>query len=68
MWFPFFLLLRSTVTLGIDNDYDLCRGSKCLQRKKGEGVIGKKASAHDIGLDINIHHPYKPLVVAIRKF
>ncbi len=29
-----FLLLRSTVTLGIDNDYDVCRGSKCLQRKK----------------------------------
>jgi len=63
-----FLLLRFVVTLGIDGDYDVCRGSKCLRRRKGKGAIGKKASIHRIGLDINIHHPYKPLVVAITKF
>jgi hypothetical protein len=63
-----FLLLRSIVTLGIDGDYDVCRGSKCLQCRKGKGAIGKKASVHRIGLDINIHHPYKPLMVAFTKF
>jgi len=45
----FFLILRSNVTLGIDNDYDVCRCLKCLQSKKGKGFIGRKASAHHIG-------------------
>jgi hypothetical protein len=29
-----FLLLRSTITLGIDDDYDVCRCSRCLQSRK----------------------------------
>ncbi len=45
-----FLLLRSTITLGIDDDYDVCRCSKCLRSRKGKGVIGKKANVHHIGL------------------
>ncbi len=45
-----FLILRTIVTLGIDDDYDVCRCSKCLRSKKGEGFIGRKASAHHIGL------------------
>ncbi len=44
-----FILLRSIVTLGIDDDYDMCRCSRCLLSKK-KGVIGKKTSAHHIGL------------------
>jgi hypothetical protein len=63
-----FLLLGSIVTLGIDDDYDVCRCSKCLRNKK-KGIIGRKASVHHIiNIDINIHHSYQPLVVAIRKF
>jgi hypothetical protein len=39
-----------------------------VRSRKQRGAIGKKASVHHIGLwSINIHHPYKPLVVAIRK-
>jgi hypothetical protein len=45
-----FLLLGSTITLGIDDDYDVCRCSRCLQSKNGEGAIGKKANIHHIGL------------------
>jgi hypothetical protein len=55
-----FLLLGSTVTLGIDDDYVVCRCSKCYWEKGW-------CSPH-IDFDINIQHPYKPLVVAIRKF
>ncbi len=29
-----FILLGSIITLGIDDDYDVCRCSKCLQSKK----------------------------------
>jgi len=45
-----FLLLRSIVTLGIDDDYVVCRCSRCLGSKKGENVIGKKVGVHHIGL------------------
>ncbi len=43
-----FLLLGSIVTLGIDDDYDVCKCSRCLRNKKKGGVIGRKASAHHI--------------------
>jgi hypothetical protein len=45
-----FLLLRSIVTLGIDDDYVVCKCSRCLQSTKEEYVIGKKIGAHHIGL------------------
>jgi len=45
-----FLLLGFIVTLGINDDYVVCRCSRCLQSKKGEYVIGKKVGAHHIGL------------------
>ncbi len=45
-----FLLVGSNVTLGIDDDYDVCRSSRCLWNRKGEGVIGKKANVHHIKL------------------
>jgi len=63
-----FLLLGFAVTLGIDDDYDVHRCPRCLRSKKGEGVIGKKLVFTTFDFDINIHHPYKPFVVAIRKF
>ncbi len=44
------LLLRSIVTLGIDDDYVVCVCSICLRSRKGKDVIGKKVSAHHIGL------------------
>ncbi len=56
-----FLLLGSIITLGLYDD--LCRYSKCLWSKEKEGVIGRKASVHHIGLWY-----YKPLVVAIKKY
>jgi hypothetical protein len=45
-----FLLLRSIVTLGIDDDYVVCRCSRCLRNRKGKDVIVKKVGAHHIGL------------------
>jgi len=45
-----FLLLGSTVTLGIDDDYVVCRCSRCLRSRKGEDVIEEKVGAHHIGL------------------
>jgi cyclin T len=36
--------------------------------KKGEGAIGKRLVLTTLDFDINIHHPYKPMVVTIRKF
>jgi len=45
-----FLLLRSIVTLGINDDYDVCRCSRCLWSKKKKKVLLGKASAHCIGL------------------
>jgi hypothetical protein len=45
-----FLLLRSIVTLGIGDDYIVCKCSKCLWNRKGENVIGKKVGVHHIGL------------------
>ncbi len=64
-----FLLLRSTITLGIDDEYDVCRCSRCLQsRKKEKVLLGKRLVLTTLDFDINIHHPYKPSVVAIRKF
>ncbi len=31
-------------------------------------LLGKRLVLSTLDFDINIHHPYKPLVVAIRKF
>jgi hypothetical protein len=45
-----FLSLRSIITLGIDDDYDVCTCSRCLWNRKGKGVIGKKANVYHIGL------------------
>ncbi len=45
-----FLLLGSIMTLGIDDDYDVCKCSRCVQSKKGEGAIGRMASVHHIEL------------------
>ncbi len=45
-----FLLLRFIVTFGIDDDYVVCRCSRCLGSRKGENVIGKKVGVHHIGL------------------
>jgi len=36
--------------------------------EKGENTMGKRLVLTTLDFDINIHHPYKPLVVAIRKF
>jgi len=45
-----FLLLGFTVTLGIDDDYVVCKCSRCLRNRKGENDIGKKVGVHHIGL------------------
>jgi hypothetical protein len=45
-----FLLLRSIVTLGIDDDYVVCRCSRYLRNRKGDNAIGKKVGVHHIGL------------------
>ncbi len=45
-----FILLGSVVTLGIDDDYVVCKCSKCLWNTKGKDVIGKKVGFHHIGL------------------
>ncbi len=44
------LLLGFIVTLSIDDDYDVCKSSKCLWNKKGEGAIGKKVIVYHIRL------------------
>ncbi len=45
-----FLLLGSIVTLGIDDDYCVCRCSKCLLHQKGNlSAIWKKVGIHHIG-------------------
>jgi len=36
------ILLRSIVTLGIDDDYDVCRCSRCLQSKKEKVLLGER--------------------------
>ncbi len=36
--------------------------------KKEKVLLGKRLLFTTLDFDINIHHPYKPLVVAIRKF
>ncbi len=36
--------------------------------KKEKVLLGKKLVLTTFDFDINIHHPYKPFVVAIRKF
>jgi cyclin T len=33
-----------------------------------KGIIEKRLVLTTLDFEINIHHPYKPLVVAIRKF
>jgi hypothetical protein len=37
-----FLFLGFTRILGIDDDYVMCKCSRCLQDKKEEDVIGEK--------------------------
>jgi hypothetical protein len=44
------LLLRFTITLGIDDDYVVFKCSRCLQSRKGEDVIGEKVGVHHVGL------------------
>jgi hypothetical protein len=64
-----FLLLGSIVTLGIDDDYDVCRCSRCLKKEEEKEVLlGKRPVLTTLNFDINIHHSYQLLVVAIRKF
>jgi cyclin T len=36
--------------------------------KKEKVLLGKRLTFTTLNFDINIHHPYKPLVVAIKKF
>jgi cyclin T len=36
--------------------------------KKEKVLLGKRLTLTTLDFDINIHHPYKPLVVVIRKF
>jgi cyclin T len=36
--------------------------------KKEKVLLRKRLTLTTLDFDINIHHPYKPLVVAIRKF
>jgi len=36
--------------LGIDDDYDVYRCSRCPLHRKREGAIGRKADVHHIGL------------------
>ncbi len=36
--------------------------------EKQKVLLGKKLVLTTLDFDINVHHPYKPLVVAIRKF
>jgi cyclin T len=36
--------------------------------EKEKVLLGKRLTFTTLNFDINIHHPYKPLVVAIRKF
>ncbi len=36
--------------------------------EKEKVLLGKKLVLTTLDFDINIHHPYKPLMVAIRKF
>jgi hypothetical protein len=45
-----FILLGFIITLGIDDDYVVCRRSRHLQSRKGEDVIGKKVGVHHIRL------------------
>jgi len=45
-----FLLLGFVITLGIDDDYDVCRCLKCLWSKNRKDIIGKKDGVHHIGL------------------
>jgi hypothetical protein len=63
-----FLLLGSIVTLGIDDDYDVCKCSKCLWNNKKKVLLGEKLVLITLNFDINIHHSYQPLVVTIGKF
>jgi len=49
MWFAF-LLLGFIVTLGIDDDYVVCRCSRCLQNILKKTAIGKKVGVHHTGL------------------
>jgi hypothetical protein len=63
-----FLLLGSIVTLGIDDDYDVCRCLRCLRNLKKKVLLRERLVLIILDFDINIHHSYKPLVVAIRKF
>ncbi len=50
-----FILLGSIVTLGIDDDYDVYRCSKCLQKKV---LLGGRVVLTTLDFDINIHHSY----------
>jgi hypothetical protein len=63
-----FLSLRSIVTLDIDDDYVVCRCSRCLRSRKGKMPLGKRLVLTTLDFDINIQDPYEPLVVAIKKF
>ncbi len=36
--------------------------------EKEKVLLGKRLMFTTLDFDINIHHPYKPLVVAIKKF
>jgi hypothetical protein len=66
--FCIFLLLGYVVTLGIDDGCDMCRCFKCLRNFKKKVLLGERLLLTILDFDINIHHSYKPLVVAIRKF
>jgi hypothetical protein len=45
-----FLLQGFTITLGIDEDYVVCRCSRCLQSRKEEDVIKEKVGVHHFEL------------------
>jgi hypothetical protein len=36
--------------------------------EKEKVLLGKRLVLTQLNFDINIHHPYKPLIITIRKF
>jgi hypothetical protein len=53
--------------LGINDDYDHVDVQDVYEVKKEKMLLGKKLVLIALDFDINIRHPYKPLMVVTRE-
>jgi cyclin T len=63
-----FLLPGPTVRLGMTTILMCVDVQEVYEAEKEKVLLGERLVLTTLGFDLNIHHPYKPLVAAIKKF